>query len=82
MKKRILRCSVILFSMFFLAQTAGAALPVFTQMAAKAGKAVVNISTVKTVTARDSLKRFIPKSQQGTPFEDFFDQFDQFFGKK
>ncbi|MFA7165787.1 MAG: Do family serine endopeptidase [Desulfoplanes sp.] len=82
MKKRILRCSVILFSMLFLAQTAGAALPVFTQMAAKAGKAVVNISTVKTVTARDSLKRFIPKSQQGTPFEDFFDQFDQFFGKK
>jgi len=82
MKKRIMRCGVIVFLMIFLAQTAWSALPEFTQLAAKSGEAVVNISTVKTVTARDSLKRFIPKGQEGSPLEDFFDQFDQFFGKR
>ncbi len=68
--------------MIFFVQTAFAALPGFTELAATAGKAVVNISTVKMVRAQEGFKRFIPKTPQGSPFEDFFDQFDQFFGKR
>ena len=72
----------MLFVLIFFVKTAGAALPEFTELAATAGRAVVNISTVKMVRAQEGLKRFIPKTPQGSPFEDFFDQFDQFFGKK
>ena len=50
-------------------------LPDFTELVKKAGPAVVNISTEKTVERRQGSQFFrnIPK---GTPFEDFFKQFE------
>ncbi|MEF2231724.1 MAG: Do family serine endopeptidase [Pseudodesulfovibrio sp.] len=54
-------------------------LPVFTELAAKAGKSVVFIST--EMTARESgpmgFRGQIPDNH---PFKEFFERFDQFFG--
>ncbi|NDV19406.1 Do family serine endopeptidase [Pseudodesulfovibrio sp. JC047] len=56
-------------------------LPVFTELAAKAGKAVVFISTEKTAAPghRQQFKQQVP---EGHPFREFFDRFDQFFGQQ
>ena len=58
-------------------------LPDFTDLAGDAGRAVVNISTVKHAKAPDrkQLRRFFGDRDQ-TPFKDFFDQFEQFFGDR
>lgn len=56
-------------------------LPDFTDLAASSGQAVVNISTVKIVKKQQQLQRFFPQNPHGqNPFEDFFEQFDRFFG--
>ncbi|MDD4952707.1 MAG: DegQ family serine endoprotease [Desulfovibrionaceae bacterium] len=60
------------------AARAMAQLPDFTDLAERAGKAVVNISTVKTVSQKNF--RFFNKPDQEHPFEEFFDQFEKFFG--
>jgi serine protease Do len=68
-----------------MAATALAAnLPDFTALAKKAGPAVVNISTEKTVEVSNNkgLQDFLRNHPRGTPFDDFFDQFDQFFGNR
>ncbi|MGE4423568.1 MAG: Do family serine endopeptidase [Pseudodesulfovibrio sp.] len=49
-------------------------LPVFTELAAKAGKAVVFISTEKT-TQGPSMEQFRQQVPEGHPFYKFFDQF-------
>ncbi|WP_207263018.1 Do family serine endopeptidase [Desulfovibrio sp. Huiquan2017] len=54
-------------------------LPVFTELAAKAGKAVVFISTEKTTQA-PSMEQFRQQVPEGHPFYEFFKRFDQFFG--
>jgi serine protease Do len=54
-------------------------LPVFTELAAKAGKAVVFISTEKTTKA-PSMGQFRQQVPEGHPFHEFFKRFDQFFG--
>ncbi len=55
-------------------------LPVFTELAETAGKAVVNISTETTVETQQ-VNPFMNKEQipEGHPFREFFDQFDKFF---
>ncbi|WP_029894558.1 Do family serine endopeptidase [Desulfohalovibrio reitneri] len=67
---------------FALAHGASAAqLPNFVDLADEAGKAVVNISTVKTVEGQQRLRdffRFHP-GPEGGPMEDFFEQFERFF---
>nr|WP_126381273.1 DegQ family serine endoprotease [Desulfovibrio ferrophilus] len=58
---------------------ASAALPEFTELAAKAGNAVVNIHTVKLVKQTDQMKDFFKFRRRGTPFDEFFDQFEKHF---
>jgi serine protease Do len=71
------------FCLFFVTSTIqAAALPDFTDLAEKAGKAVVNISTVKTVKTDQRLEDFFKYHQNGPkegPLRDFFDQFEKFF---
>lgn len=71
-----------LFVLFLLLGiNAQARLPEFTNLAEKAGPAVVNISTVRIVSGGEELRQFLsPFQQRGTPFDDFFDQFERFFG--
>ena len=52
----------------------------FADLAARAGKAVVNISTVQEVQGGGGLRQFQQQLPDGHPFQDFFDQFEQFFG--
>ncbi|WP_462323643.1 DegQ family serine endoprotease [Desulfoplanes sp.] len=81
MKKAVMRLAPVVFVLMFIATTTWASLPEFTELAEGAGEAVVNISTVKTVEPQKGLKRFMPnRPKQGSPFEDFFDQFERFFG--
>ena len=63
-----------------LAQANG--LPVFTELAAKAGKSVVFISTEKTAKATPHGQQFRQQIPQNHPFKDFFERFDQFFGQQ
>ncbi|MDC0335650.1 Do family serine endopeptidase [Pseudodesulfovibrio sp.] len=55
-------------------------LPVFTQLAATAGKSVVFISVEATASASPHGQQFRGQVPDGHPFKDFFDRFDQFFG--
>jgi serine protease Do len=67
-----------LFLILAAQQAAAVDLPAFTDLAEDAGKAVVNISTVKTVQKGRGFHDMMPFHRQG-PFEDFFDQFDKYF---
>ncbi len=60
-----------------LAQANG--LPVFTELAATAGKSVVFISTESTASGNNQMQ-FHGQVPDGHPFKDFFQRFDQFFG--
>ena len=64
-----------------LTASAKAQLPEFTALAAEAGKAVVNISSVKTVAA-SPMPFMGQRPPEGSPFRDFFDQFQKFFGER
>lgn len=55
-------------------------LPVFTDLAAEAGKSVVFISTEVTAKSMNG-QQFKQQIPEGHPFRDFFDRFDQFFGQ-
>ncbi|GAB6059183.1 DegQ family serine endoprotease [Desulfonatronum parangueonense] len=66
---------------FLFTLSAQARLPEFTDLAEMAAPAVVNISTVRVVTGGEDLRRFFsPFQRRGTPFDDFFEQFERFFG--
>lgn len=55
--------------------------PDFVRLAEKAGPAVVNISTRKVVeNPMGQFLRRLPRGGQSDPFQDFFDQFERFFG--
>ncbi|QJB56872.1 Do family serine endopeptidase [Pseudodesulfovibrio sp. zrk46] len=69
---------VLVLAMPILAQANG--LPVFTELAARAGKSVAFISTEKTSTAAPRGQQFRGQIPEGHPFRDFFERFDQFFG--
>lgn len=57
-----------------------ASLPQFANLAEKSGEAVVNISTVKMVDSPDVRQFFRGFPRERHPFEDFFEQFEEFFG--
>lgn len=78
---RLKNVFLLLVLFLLLGINAQARLPEFTNLAEKAGPAVVNISTVRIVSGGEELRRFLsPFQQRGTPFDDFFDQFERFFG--
>jgi serine protease Do len=56
-------------------------LPDFSELAEKAGAAVVNLHTTRAAKAQDKMKDFLKKHPRGGPFDDFFDQFDRFFNE-
>lgn len=66
-----------LMLVFLLTSSIGwAKLPEFTDLAKKAGPAVVNISTVKEIDTSKELKQFFrPFGGKDSPFGDFFDRF-------
>ena len=65
---------------FFYGTSSWAALPEFTELAERSGPAVVNISTVKLVGGQGGPGQFFgPQDRRGTPWDDFFDQFERFF---
>jgi serine protease Do len=59
-------------------------LPVFTELAANAGKSVVFISIEKTTKQAPTARQFRNQLPEGMPFPEFFGQFpfEQFFGKQ
>ena len=60
-----------------------AEVPDFVTLAEKTGGAVVNISTTKVVeNPMGQFLRRLPRGPQGDPFQDFFDQFERFFGEQ
>lgn len=63
----------------FLSSPAKAVPPDFIALSERAGAAVVNISTTRTVRAQDDMMDFFRQFPlpRGGPFDDFFEQFDQ-----
>ncbi|MBU1230936.1 MAG: Do family serine endopeptidase [Proteobacteria bacterium] len=63
---------------------AKAGLPDFTDLAERAGKAVVNISTTKNVAGGGGMQmqEFFRNAPKNHPFREFFDQFDRYFGQQ
>jgi serine protease Do len=58
-------------------------LPDITELVEKDGPAVVNISTTKTVKAQEGMRDLFEQfhnKRGGPPMDDFFDQFERFFG--
>ncbi len=68
----------LVLAMPILAQANG--LPVFTELAATAGKSVVFISVEINAPTASHGQQFRRQIPEGHPFKNFFDQFDQFFG--
>ena len=80
------RYAIIIWTLAVLglmASNAAANLPEFTELAEKAGSAVVNISTEKTVKGVGPTRNpfNMPPGDQNPFFEDFFKQFDRFFNQ-
>jgi len=68
---------------FFAGPGSWAALPHFADLAEESGEAVVNISTITLVDRpdiRDFFRGFPERRQH--PFEEFFEQFERFFGER
>lgn len=58
-------------------------LPDFTDLAERAGKAVVNISTSKNVPGGSmQMHELFKNAPKNSPFRDFFDQFERYFGQQ
>ncbi|WP_428566892.1 MAG: DegQ family serine endoprotease [Solidesulfovibrio sp. DCME] len=57
-------------------------LPDITELVDKDGPAVVNISTTKTAKAQEGMRDLFEQfhNRRGGPMDDFFDQFEKFFG--
>ncbi|WP_028574997.1 DegQ family serine endoprotease [Desulfonatronovibrio hydrogenovorans] len=81
MRRFLLSFIFFFISFFLLSQTSWAGLPQFADLAEKSGQAVVNISTVKLVERPDIRQFFRGFPERRHPFEDFFDQFERFFGE-
>ncbi|MFO7717826.1 MAG: DegQ family serine endoprotease [Desulfohalobium sp.] len=80
--RKFVSITVMTATMLFVSGAiALAKVPDFTDLAKKTGKAVVNISTVKNVKQSQGAQELFERFQgRGGPFEDFFDQFERFFG--
>jgi len=77
-KVRICFINLLALSIVFLLTSTdlGAEMNNFSDLAKKAGPAVVNISTVKTVSASKRLRKFFsPFQERRSPFDDFFERF-------
>ncbi|MDP2847904.1 MAG: Do family serine endopeptidase [Humidesulfovibrio sp.] len=62
---------------------AKAGLPDFTDLAERAGKAVVNISTTKNVASKGSqIQELFKNAPKNHPLRDFFEQFERQFGQQ
>jgi serine protease Do len=78
-RKRIVRTTLLsALIVLFAATQALADLPQFADLAEKSGPAVVNVFTE---TAPKQVQRMPRQTPRGTPFDDFFDQFDQFLNQ-
>ncbi len=82
MRKWITQRSIALslLILLFTVTSVSAQLPSFADLAEKAGPAVVNVFTEtkpKPQAQANRQPRMVPP--KGTPFDDFFDQFDQYF---
>ncbi len=79
--KRIQMITALTVMLVLSASLAAAQLPDLTGLAESAGNAVVNISTVKKVQGQNLPKNFF-QAPKGSPFGDFFEQFEKFFGQQ
>lgn len=80
MRRLFLSLTLIVLFMTWTVSASLAALPQFADLAEKSGQAVVNISTVKMVDRPDISQFFRGFPERRHPFEEFFDQFERFFG--
>lgn len=81
--KRILAMATLLTLLVLPSLSfAKAGLPDFTDLAERAGKAVVNISTTKNVQGGNAqMREFFKNAPKDSPFRDFFEQFNRYFGQ-
>ncbi len=81
--KKLLLLPIFVLAVTLTTLPAMAELPNFTELAKKAGPAVVNISTQKKVAVpqqnQPGMQKFF-KDNPNTPFDDFFKQFERYFG--
>ncbi|PKN09438.1 MAG: peptidase [Deltaproteobacteria bacterium HGW-Deltaproteobacteria-8] len=84
MKRFLALCTLLAFLAIPNLVLAKAGLPDFTDLAEQAGKAVVNISTTKNVAGGGSaqMKEFFKNAPKNSPFREFFDQFERYFGQQ
>ncbi len=80
MRKLLTGFSLLILFTFLAGSASWASLPHFADLAEKSGSAVVNISTVKMVDRPDIGQFFRGFPERRHPFEDFFEQFERFFG--
>ncbi len=82
MRKYMFLSLLCIFLLFWPVKGAVASLPDFADLAEEASPAVVNISTVRVVESPDIGRFFRGLPNRGHPFEEFFDQFERFFGEQ
>jgi len=78
---RAVSAALVLFAFLSaaLAQAAPSGLPDFTELADKAGAAVVNLNTTRSVKTQDRMRDFFKNLPPGGKFDEFLDQFDRYF---
>jgi len=74
-RKTVVWVSIFLMCALFTAQAGSASGPKISDLAEKAGPAVVNVSTVKMIDVSKRLQRFFSPFPEGHPLNQFFDQF-------
>ncbi|MFZ5427419.1 MAG: DegQ family serine endoprotease [Thermodesulfobacteriota bacterium] len=79
MPRATLAVSLLLCLALAIPAQARVNLPDFSELAEKAGAAVVNLNTTRSVKMKDQMREFFKNHPRGGPFDEFFDQFDRFF---
>lgn len=84
MAKRLLApfCAALTLLAWTSLAAARIPLPDITELVDKDGPAVVNISTTKTIKAQEGMRDLFEQfhNRRGGPMDEFFDQFERFFG--
>jgi len=78
-KMAALAFGFVFLGMASMALAFGGGMPELANLAEKAGKAVVNISTSKMIAGGSPSENYRRYHPRGGPFDDFFNQFDRFF---